>query len=148
PIYKPHPSLSNSHNCMNQQESNKQVVSQYVEAFNRGDSNALRAIFAPDATVQGVLGRGDMDFVIPIWRQFHESFAMQLTVEAMIAEGDLVAVRYTERGTFRGPFRGTPPTGKSYELVAMEWFMVKNGRIQQRWGARDSASQARQLCLL
>jgi len=32
-----------------------------------------------------------------------------------------------------------------YELVAMEWFVIHDGKIQRRWGARDSASQARQL---
>jgi predicted ester cyclase len=56
-------------------------------------------------------------------------------------------VRYTERGTFTGPFRGQTPTGKSYELVAMEWFVVRDGRIHRRWGARDSAAQARQIGL-
>ena len=65
----------------------------------------------------------------------------------MIAEGDRVAVRYIERGTFAGPFRGNQPTGKSYELVALETFLLKDGKIQQRWGARDSASQARQIGL-
>ena len=30
-------------------------------------------------------------------------------------------------------------------VVAMEWFTIENGRIQRRWGARDAASQARQL---
>ena len=70
---------------------------------------------------------------------------MNLTIEEMIAEGDIVAVRYSERGVFRAPFFGHAPTGKSYELVAMEWFVVRNGRIQQRWGARDQASQARQI---
>jgi predicted ester cyclase len=52
---------------------------------------------------------------------------------------------YTERGTFRAPAFGKEPTGKSYELVAMEWFVIRDGKIQRRWGARDSASQARQL---
>ena len=54
-------------------------------------------------------------------------------------------MRYTERGTFRAPFRGEPPTGKSFELVAMEWFLLVDGRITRRWGARDHASQMRQL---
>jgi predicted ester cyclase len=57
----------------------------------------------------------------------------------------MVAVRYVERGTFQGPFMGKAPTGTSYELVAMEWFIVRDGKIQQRWGARDHASQARQI---
>jgi steroid delta-isomerase-like uncharacterized protein len=132
---------------MNEIEANKQLVQRYVEAFNGGDFDTLRKIFSPDATVQGVLGQGGMDKVIAIWRELHSAFGIQLNVVEMIAEGNTVAVRYTERGTFRGAFRGNAPTGKSYELVAMEWFTVKDGRIQNRWGARDAASQARQIGL-
>jgi steroid delta-isomerase-like uncharacterized protein len=132
---------------MNPLDANKQVVAQYVEAFNRGDFDALQSIYAPEAVVQGVLGQGGMDKVIGIWRELHQAFRIQLNVEQMIAEGDQVAVRYIERGTFGGAFRGEPPTGKAYELVAMEWFVVRDGKIQRRWGARDAASQARQLGL-
>ena len=83
--------------------------------------------------------------VEPIWRQLIEGYGIQLIIEEMIAEGDTVAVRYTERGTFRAPAFGHAPTGRSYELVAMEWFEIRDGRIARRWGARDAASQARQL---
>jgi predicted ester cyclase len=126
-------------------EHNKWIVQQYVEGFNRGDMEALPKLFTPDAQIQGVLGFGGMDVAIPIWIELHSAFGIQLTIEAMVAEGDVVAVRYTERGTFRAPFRGKGPTGKSYELVAMEWFEFKDGLIHRRWGARDSGSQARQL---
>jgi predicted ester cyclase len=63
----------------------------------------------------------------------------------MIAEGNIVAVRYTERGTAVKSFRGQPATNKSYEIVAMEWFIIENNRISSRWGARDSAAQFRQM---
>jgi len=132
---------------MNSLEANKSVVRNYVDAFNRGDFAALREIFAEDAEVQGVLGKGTMDKVIGIWQELHSAFGIELTIAEMIAEGERVAVRYTERGTFRGTFRGQTPTGKSYELVAMEWFELRAGKIQRRWGARDAASQARQIGL-
>ena len=132
---------------MNSLETNKSVVRSYVDAFNRGDFAALREIFAEDAEVQGVLGKGTMDKVVGIWQELHSAFGIELTIAEMIAEGECVAVRYTERGTFRGTFRGQTPTGKSYELVAMEWFELRAGKIQRRWGARDAASQARQIGL-
>jgi steroid delta-isomerase-like uncharacterized protein len=130
---------------MSDGERNKAVVRRYVEAFNRGDLAALRTLFTPDALVYGVLGWGGLEEVEPIWRDLHQAFGIELTPEQMIAEGDMVAVRYTERGTFVAPFRGQPPTGKSFELVAMEWFILQDGKIHRRWGARDAASQARQL---
>ncbi len=128
-------------------EANKQTVLAYVDAFNRGDMDKLRGLFTDDALVYGVLGWGGMDQVVPIWREIKAAFDLQLTVEEIISEGDTVAVRYTERGTSRGSFRGGPVTGKSFEVVAMEWFIIKDGKIHRRWGARDNAAQMRQMGL-
>ncbi len=126
-------------------EANKEIVRRYIAAFNGGDSAALRELFAPGAQIQGVLGFVDVEKAYGIWGELHAAYAIELTADSMIAEGDSVAVRYTERGTFRSPFRGQQPTGKSYELVAMEWFVIENGKICRRWAARDSASMSRQL---
>src|SRR5579883_3144671 len=102
------------------EEQNKAVVRRYVEAFNRADYDELRRLFAPDALIYGVLGWGSLDVAIPIWRELHSGLCIQLTLEAMVAEKDAVAVRYREAGRFAGPFRGHAPTGKTFELVAME----------------------------
>lgn len=125
----------------------KKVVRQYVDAFNRGDLNELRALFAEKAEIQGVFGKGQFDTIESIWRQLIEGYGMQLTIQALIAEGNVVAARYIESGTFRTPAFGNQATGKSYELVAMEWFEIEDGKIKRRWGARDAASQARQLSI-
>ncbi len=126
------------------EQSNKQLALAYVDAFNRADIPALSALFSDDAFVYGVLG-GGLDQVVPIWRELHAAFAPRLEIESMAAEGDTVAARYRERGRFVGPFRGHAPTGRSFELVAMEWFVMKEGKIYRRWGVRDSASQSRQM---
>lgn len=128
-------------------ETNKQLVLAYVEAFNSGDLEALVDLFTPDALVYGVFGWGGLDQVVPILKEIKGAFALQLHVESMIAEDDVVAVRYVERGTSVGSFRGGPVTGKSFEVVAMEWFIIKDGKIHRRWGARDNAAQMRQMGL-
>lgn len=130
---------------MSIEDDAKQVVLKYVEAFNRGDLEALKSLLTADAEIQGVLGKGQFEKIAPIWRQLIEGYAMQLNVQSMIAEGNTVAVRYIETGTFDAPAFGVEPTGKSYELVAMEWFEIEDKKIKRRWGARDAASQARQL---
>jgi steroid delta-isomerase-like uncharacterized protein len=127
------------------EESNKQIVLQYVEAFNKGDTELLRNLLTSDVKIFGVLGWGDLDKALLVWQELHESFAINLQVEDMIAEGERVAVRYIERGTSVKPFRGHPATNKSYEIVAMEWFIIQDNRIHRRWGARDSAAQFRQM---
>ena len=127
--------------------ANQKIVLAYVDAFNRGDEEAMRPLFTDDALIYGVLGWGGLDQVVPIWREIKAAFDIQLQVESMIAEDDIVAVRYVEFGTSIGSFRGGPVTGKSFEVVAMEWFEIKDGKIHRRWGARDNASQMRHMGL-
>jgi steroid delta-isomerase-like uncharacterized protein len=130
---------------MTTEEEAKAVVRRYVEAFNRGDLDGLKALLAEDAEIQGVMGKGLFEKIEPIWRQLIEGYGIQFKVEGLIAEGNVVAARYVETGTFLKSAFGNQPTGRSYELVAMEWFEIEGGKIKRRWGARDAASQARQL---
>lgn len=130
---------------MSVEEEAKAVVRQYVTAFNQGDLEVLKTLLAEGAEIQGVMGKGLIERVEPIWRQLIEGYGMQLNIEELIAEGNIVAARYLETGVFREPAFGNQPTGKAYELVAIEWFEIEGGKIKRRWGARDAASQARQL---
>jgi len=100
---------------------------------------------AADALVCGVLGWGGIEKVRPIWQELITSFRIQLDVEMLIEEDHVVAARYTERGVFSAPLRGAEPTGKSYEIVAMEWFDFREALIIRRWGARDSTAMFRQM---
>lgn len=126
-------------------EQNKALVRDYVDAFNRGDVDGVCRCFAPEAQVYGVLGWGGLDKARPIWELLVTCFRMQLHIESIVAEGDIVAVRFTERGQFVAAFRGTAPTSQSYEAVAMEWFQIGEEGILRRWGARDSATIFRQM---
>lgn len=123
----------------------KTVVRAYVEAMNSGDFASLPSLFAPEAVIQGVLGHGSLEVALPIWRELHECLAMRLEITDMAEEGDSVVVRFRETGKAIAPFRGMPATGKSFEVMAIEWFTVVDGRIVERWGVRDSGVQARQL---
>jgi steroid delta-isomerase-like uncharacterized protein len=123
----------------------KRVVLQYVEAFNRGDLERVCKLFAEDAMIFGVMGWGTVEQARPIWRDLIDCLQIQLSVDAIISEENTVAVRYTEKGTSIRAFQGAGPTGRSYELTAMEWFEIKGNLIYRRWGARDSAAQSRQL---
>ncbi len=127
-------------------EHNKEVVRKYVELFNAGEMERIfDELSTEDVVIQGVLGKGRREIVLPIWHELHSGLAMKLSITEMAAEGNTVAVLIKETGTFRGIFRGMQPTGKSYEIVAMEWFHFRDGKIAARWGARDSAAIMRQV---
>ncbi len=123
----------------------KEVVLAYVDAFNSGNLDALCSLFTPNAQIWGVLGWGNVEKVRPVWKALIESLRIQLHVEAIISEASTVAVRYTERGQSVADFMGNGPTGRTYEITAMEWFEIEEGLIHRRWGARDSAAIHRQL---
>jgi ketosteroid isomerase-like protein len=127
-------------------DANKNLVRRYVEMFNRGEMEKIfDELSTEDVVIQGVLGKGGRDIVLPIWNELHSGLAMKLTITEMVAEGDTVAVLIKETGRSQGVFRGMQPTGKSYEIVAMEWFQFRSGKIAARWGARDSAAIMRQI---
>jgi predicted ester cyclase len=57
-----------------------------------------------------------------------ESTAMQV-----MAEGDLVAVHLTSRGTHLGTFQGCPPTGREWTATCTAIYRVEAGRIAEAW---------------
>jgi predicted ester cyclase len=63
---------------------------------------------------------------------------LQMTIEAMVAEGDLVAVRVLSEGTNLGPLNGVmPPTGKRFAARQTHWFRVEGGRLAEHWATRE-----------
>ena len=123
--------------------TNEAVLRAYVDAFNAGEWDRMALLFADDANIRGVLGWGTLDVALPIWRELHENMFMRLRVDEVINSDDKSAALLTETGSFNGPFRGLAgiePTGKPYEIVAIEWFEFKDGRISRRWAARDSSA--------
>jgi predicted ester cyclase len=124
------------------------LIRAYVDAFNAGDWDRIQELFAPDAVIRGVLGWGGLDVALPIWQELHQSMTMRLRIDDLIVGGSRAAALLTETGRFMGPFRGLAgeePTGRSYEIVALEWFEFEGDRIMRRWGARDSGAIRRQV---
>ncbi|MCB0212492.1 MAG: ester cyclase, partial [Anaerolineae bacterium] len=70
------------------------------------------------------------------------------TVEAMIAEGDLVVSRITFRGTHTGDMMGIPPTGKSVTMSEIIIDRVVEGQIVESWRLFDQMAMMQQLGLI
>jgi steroid delta-isomerase-like uncharacterized protein len=67
------------------------------------------------------------------------------TVEDQIAEGDRVATRATNRGTYRGELMGIPPTGKQFTVTGINIVRVSGGRIVEEWVNFDTLGMMQQL---
>jgi predicted ester cyclase len=63
---------------------------------------------------------------------------LHMRIEAIIAEGDTVAVRVYSEGTNLGPLNGVvPPTGKRFAARQSHWFRVDGGKLAEHWATRE-----------
>jgi steroid delta-isomerase-like uncharacterized protein len=123
----------------------KAVVREYVARFNRGDAEGLRDLFHEHAQIHEGWGWIGIDEVMPLWEEAIDGLGVDLDIERIIAEEEAIALLYTERGWSRAHYLGRPASGHSYELPAVDWFVIEEGRILRQWRIRDRASLARQL---
>jgi steroid delta-isomerase-like uncharacterized protein len=71
---------------------------------------------------------------------------LRYTLEDLVAEGDLVAARYSWRGTHKGEaFLGIPPSGKSILVRGMDFYRLRDGRIVEHWDNIDELGMLTQL---
>ncbi len=70
---------------------------------------------------------------------------LQVTIEAQIAEGDMVATRWTARGTHQGDLFGMTPTGKQATVTGMTFDRFSGGKIVESWDNWDTFGLMQQL---
>jgi steroid delta-isomerase-like uncharacterized protein len=73
---------------------------------------------------------------------------LNMTVDKLLAEQDLVAVRWTARGTNSGSGNGIPATGRSVQINGTTLFRMADGRIAEEWTCANSLGLMRQLGML
>ncbi|GAB3803170.1 ester cyclase [Humibacter antri] len=72
---------------------------------------------------------------------------LTVTIDDVVASGDLVAVRTTNRGTHAGELLGVAATGKLIEFRASDVHRFEDGLIVQTWHLEDYFGIALQLGL-
>lgn len=70
---------------------------------------------------------------------------VQQTVEMVITQEDLVAIRYSATGTHEGEFQGYAPTGKTITWTGMNFYQIECGRIADVWSEVDAQVRNEQL---
>jgi predicted ester cyclase len=74
---------------------------------------------------------------------------LHMTIEAIVAEGDSVAVRILSEGTNLGAFNGVmPPTGKHFVARQSHWFRVADNKLAEHWATREDLPAMLQLGIL
>lgn len=66
-------------------------------------------------------------------------------VDAVIAEGDRVAVKFRLIGTNTESFMGRPASGRPVELEALALFSIASGKVAELWGQFDQIGMLQQI---
>ncbi|GAB7093846.1 ester cyclase [Halolamina litorea] len=117
------------------------------EVIGQEDLDAVDDIYTEDAVEHTPMGDiSGHEGIRESFRRNRDAFSdYTVTVEEMIAEGDTVAVRLTERGTHDGAMMGIDPTGKEFEHQTMAFMRFEDGRVAEWWVLPDSLGLMQQL---
>ena len=134
-------------------ETHKAMIRRFVEDVkNKRQLEQLGEIFQTDyqehnATV-GSFGagiEGYKRFLSHLFTAFPED---SVTIDEILAEGDLVSYRGTETGTHKAEFLRIPATGKSATWTEIQFFRFRDGKVSEHWVDVDLFSWFQQLVII
>jgi len=130
-----------------QQVRNKAVAARvFEEIFNQGKFQVADEIYASDFVNHGLHKNFDLQADQAAVHAEKKAFPdLKITADLMVAEGDLVTVVWTFRGTNTAAGYGLPPTGARIELRGITVWRIVDGRIREEWTSFDDMQAARQL---
>ena len=131
-------------------EANKAIIRRWEDALNSGNLDALDKIVkpgfvrhsqaTPEVDVRSLKQFKQFD------RQSREVFGdFRVSLEMLVAEGDMVAFWGTFAGTQIGPWGPFPPTGKPVESDMGGMFRLEDGKIAELWVTWDNLTGLMQL---
>jgi steroid delta-isomerase-like uncharacterized protein len=125
------------------------VLRFYDEVWNRGNVEVASEVFVadyvrhdlrPGQALSGPEGQAK------IAADFRAAFPdLRMEVDLIIAEGDLVAARWTTEGTNTGPWAGRLATGNRARFSGVNVFRFEDGKVVELWNHRDDLGLMQQL---
>ena len=130
-------------------EENKAIIRRMTEEFyNQGNIESADQFFADtyvhhDPASPQVRDRDGLKETV---RAFCAGCPdLHITIDDLVAEGDMVAKRWTYHATHTNDLGGMPPTGKRITMSGLELFRLANGKITECWLGYDNLSMMQQL---
>ncbi len=133
--------------------ANKAMIRRFVEEVkNKRQLERMSDIFHSDyrehnATVSsfGAGVEGYKNFLNHLFTAFPED---TVTIDEIVAEGDMVVYRATETGTHKAEFLQIPATGKSATWTEIQFFRIQDGKVIEHWIDVDIFSWFQQLGII
>jgi len=140
-------------------EDNRELVQRHFEEiFNRQNFAACEDIMAEEYIEHALAPFGQLEPGKVNGPQHARSTAewllaqfpdLHMTIEALIAQEDMVACRVFTEGTNLGKFNGVlPPTGKRFAARQSHWFRVDGNKLVEHWATREDLSVLVQLGII
>jgi steroid delta-isomerase-like uncharacterized protein len=132
-------------------EENKALVERWFAALSGGASEDVANLAAADIVYHDPSPReesqtgGTEEWASDRGQDYPD---LEVTVEQMIAEGDMVASYQRYTGTQQGDVedeRGVPATGLATEWVSMGIFRIECGKIAEIWAVADDLGRLQRL---
>ena len=130
-----------------QEAKNKAIAGRvFEEIFNQGKFQVADEIYASDFINHGLHKNFDLQADQAAVHAEKKAFPdLKMTVDLMAAEGDLVTVVWTFRGTNTAAGYGLPPTGAKIELRGITVWRIVDRKIREEWTSFDDMQAASQL---
>ena len=123
----------------------------YELVWNEGREDAIDELLAEEGMAHGLMdaegntARGPASFK-HVFHTFRTAFPdLHITLDEVISQRDICAVRCTVRGTHLGDSLGIPATGKTVEFTGMNFARIADGKIVEGWNNFDFATMQAQL---
>jgi steroid delta-isomerase-like uncharacterized protein len=130
-------------------ERNKALIRKYgYEHYNNWDESLTETLIHPDVTADfpGGFPPGGIESYRRWYRDFRTAFPdCRFEIQHMLAEGDLVAVRWVYTATHRGPLMGIPATGRPIRATYTSIYRIEDGKIRAIYADTDSHDLLRQI---
>ena len=132
-------------------EQNKAIVLEFLEqAWAERDLEATYERFVTPDQVAHLAGYPEpfrsREASLEWARTYQAAFGDQeLTIEAAVAEGDLVVVRFRTEQTHRGPYLGVAPLGNRVSMTVLQMLRLEDGKIAEVWFTFDPLNVMQQL---
>lgn len=108
----------------------KKFVKNTLEEIWKGNLDTVDERFSRDHVGHTYTEMRGREGVKNFFSELRNAFtSLEYIVEDQIAEGDLVATRWTSRGTHQGEFMGVPPNEDRVQISGITISRLSDGRI-------------------
>ena len=127
-------------------ERNKALVRRFFAAIEHGDFSVFDEIVAEDYDDHLAGQTPGRETLKRYFTGLRSAFAdLRLPITNIVAEGNLVAVLNSVRGTHKGDFAGIKAKSNRIDAMAFQLYRIADGRLVEHWEVADFLTLMNQL---